>query len=328
LTTSLGFRAAGYEAPSPQGYHDWNSASAELEQLNADFGKLTQYRSVGTTFEGREIPALNAFGGSRQPRRVMVVGGHHAREWISVEVPLAFAMRIVRGQQPDAERRLLAEFDFTFVPMLNPDGHFYSMSPSTRLWRKNRREDDDYNIGVDLNRNYSMNWGCGFASKEPLSDMYRGGSAFSEAETSALRALFQAIKPDLLLSYHCYGEEVLYPWAFDPFSGADAALQAGKDLAEAYAAGTGLTGDRYVARSLRDHYGVGVGGELGDWALVESQGSCIPLTIELSPNGGNPGFMLPSSAISGVVAQNWDGLLKCLETLQRIRPARGENGYG
>lgn len=314
-----GYQVFGYEPPAPGGYHDWRSTCCELKKLSTDFSGA-EYVSIGSTFLKRDIPALKVNVGASYRKKVIVVGCHHAKEWISVEVPLAFARMIASGSATIGERQLLDEFSFIFIPMLNPDGHAYSTSPATRLWRKNRSEGEDF--GVDLNRNYSVHWGEGLTSCHATSDMFRGPQEFSEAETCAMRDLVRAIRPDLILSYHSFGERVLYPWAFDLFSSSDPALQAGKDLAVAYVAGTGRYGDPYDICAARDHYGPGiaVGGDMGDWALVESRGSCLPITVELSPNSVNPGFLLPSSAIPGVVAQNWSGLLHLLERHRSIKP--------
>ena len=110
---------------------------------------------------------------------------------------------------------------------------------------------------------------------------------------------------------------MLYPWAFEPQS-ADPVLALCRGLAEAYAEGTGVNGTPYDTGTGRDHYGpgIGVGGELCDWVLVELAGTCLALTIELSPASANPGFILPSSAIKSVVDQNWNGLLKLLQVFE------------
>jgi carboxypeptidase T len=314
------FVHTGFEPPAAGGFHDWRTTRDELRSLGTSFPGTTRYRSIGTTCEGLEIPSLTIAAAVARPRRILIVGCHHAREWISVEIPLAFANRIAGSLAPEVERPLLGHFEFTIVPMLNPDGHTYSTTPENRMWRKNRSLGDDY--GVDLNRNYSANWGKGLTSSSASSDMFKGEAAFSERETSAARDLFVELRPDLLLSYHSYGEEILHPWAFDPFSSKDPTLQAGQELSRAYAAGTGKLGDAYATRSLRDHYGegIGVGGDMCDWATIESRGDCLSLTIELSPRTGNPGFALPSSAIPNVVAQNWAGLIELLQLHRVIRP--------
>lgn len=310
------YRVSGFEPPGPGGYHDWQSTCRELQKLAADFPSAC-YTSIGPTSHGREIPVLHVNTVAPGGKKVLIVGCHHAKEWISVEVPLAFANMIASGS---TKQRVLDDFSFVFVPMLNPDGHVFSTQPTERLWRKNRSPNGG--VGVDLNRNYPVHWGQGLSSCRPDSDNFYGPAAFSEAETCALRDLFRAVAPHLLISYHSYGERILYPPAFDPFVSRDPVHEAGRELGMAYLAGVNRRGGTYDIRAARDHYGSGiaVGGDLCDWALVDTAGACLSLTIELSPASANPGFVLPSSAIPGVIAQNWDGLLELLKIHRAIRP--------
>ncbi len=55
-------------------------------------------------------------------------------------------------------RRLVDSAEIWVVPMVNPDGHDYSVRVY-RYWRKNRRANDDGSFGVDPNRNYGFAWG-------------------------------------------------------------------------------------------------------------------------------------------------------------------------
>jgi len=310
------YRVPGFELPGPGGYHDWKSTCSELQKLAGAFPNC-HYGSIGPTFQKRDIPILHVNAAATGRKKVLIVGCHHAKEWISVEVPLAFAQGIASGS---VTLPLLDEFSFVLVPMLNPDGHVYSTTSMTRLWRKNRSANGS--LGVDLNRNYGFHWGEGLGSSNPSSNMFRGPRAFSEVEACALRDLFCAVQPDILISYHSYGEKILYPPAFDPFLARDPIHEAGRTLGAAYMAGANRRGGSYEICAARDHYGPGipVGGDLCDWALAESAGACLCITIELSPVSVNPGFVLPSSFIPDVVTQNWGGLLELLQAHRLIRP--------
>lgn len=65
--------------------------------------------------------------------------------------------------------------------------------------------------GVDLNRNYDYNWAQG-GEGNPASWFYRGSHAGSEPEIEAITSL--AVRENIVagLSFHSYGEVVLYPW--------------------------------------------------------------------------------------------------------------------
>jgi murein tripeptide amidase MpaA len=55
---------------------------------------------------------------------------------------------------------ILNAFDYYILPVLNVDGHEYSQTED-RMWRKTRSYDGQANsccYGVDLNRNWDVNW--------------------------------------------------------------------------------------------------------------------------------------------------------------------------
>ena len=69
------------------------------------------------------------------------------------------------------------------------------------------------NDGVDTNRNWAEKWRYDQEGAVDIfnSDTYRGTSAQSEPEVSALDAMFAKLKPKFLLDYHTYGPLILYP---------------------------------------------------------------------------------------------------------------------
>ena len=83
----------------------------------------------------------------------------HAREWITPATALFIIDNIILNNIPQ---------NFIIVPVINVDGYEYTWS-SDRLWRKNRKpysqskfaisEMPDRCNGVDLNRNYDINFG-------------------------------------------------------------------------------------------------------------------------------------------------------------------------
>ena len=66
-------------------------------------------------------------------------GCHHAREWISVEVPFYVAKHLLENYSTDAHiRGLVNQSEIWIVPLVNPDGLEYSIH-FYRYWRKNMR---------------------------------------------------------------------------------------------------------------------------------------------------------------------------------------------
>ncbi len=76
------------------------------------------------------------------------------------------------------------------------------------MWRRNRHP----NCAVDLNRNFAWSYRkCFGSTSNCLLDNYNGPEPASELETKALSALFASIRPMSYLSYHSYGEYILWP---------------------------------------------------------------------------------------------------------------------
>ncbi len=200
-----------------------------------------------------------------------------------MEVPLLVAERLLETYDSDPSvREIVDGCELWIVPLLNPDGLEYSIG-TYRYWRKNRRDNGDGSFGVDLNRNYGQAWGLDDvgSSSDPSSGVFRGRSAFSEPETAALRDLVLGRGFDAVVSYHSFGQLILYPWAY---TAAPAPLQPvlealGRDMAVLIAA---VGGRAYaVGQSGEDLYLSN--GDAADWAYAELG---VPAyTIELPPRG-------------------------------------------
>ena len=113
---------------------------------------------------------------------VVFVGLHHAREWLTPEMCLALAEHLLDAYGSDVElTSCLNNLEIWIIPVLNPDGYHHTRV-ADRYWRKNRRNNGDGTFGVDLNRNYSYQWGGGSGiegSTLTADDTYQGPSPFS-----------------------------------------------------------------------------------------------------------------------------------------------------
>lgn len=175
----------------------------------------------------------------------------------------------------------------------------------TRLWRKTRSQGRQC-YGVDGNRNFDFHWMETGASSQECSETYAGSQAFSEPETAALRdyVLEHAHHIKLYLTFHSYGQYLLYPWGYTSALPEDAdelhALATRVNAAIAAVAGTrytigSSTNVLYPAAGGSDDYVKGVGGV------------ALSYTIEL-PGGGTWGFDLPTSRILPVVRETFEGI--------------------
>src|SRR2546428_3933704 len=80
---------------------------------------------------------------------------------------------------------ILARANLWFVPIVNPDGLEYARQVDT-TWRKNRRDNGDGTVGVDLNRNYGYMWGSGGFWTATNDSEYRGTGPVSETASPTI----------------------------------------------------------------------------------------------------------------------------------------------
>lgn len=203
-------------------WHTPAQMETELENLAAAHPNIAKIVEIGTSWNGNPIKALKISDwvnvDASAEGDVVFVGLHHAREWISAEMCLYFAEYLLNAYGSDAEiTQCINNLEIWIIPVLNPDGYQYSAT-TERLWRKNRRNNGNGTFGVDLNRNYSYQWGLGTGNEGSdfkFHDCYRGPSAFSEPETIAFRDFVNSLDhPKAILTYHSYSELFLRPWAY------------------------------------------------------------------------------------------------------------------
>lgn len=198
-------------------YYTYATMQNQLKEWAEKYSDICRLESIGTSNEGRDITAIkisdNPDVNEPEPA-ALLMGAHHAREWPSIEVPMATARKLLEEYSTNEEiKRLIDGREIWIVPMVNPDGVVYSMEKS-RYWRKNRRNNGGGTFGVDLNRNYGYKWGNVGASNSGSSDTYHGTGAFSEPESSAIKALATREKFQASISYHTYSELILYPFGY------------------------------------------------------------------------------------------------------------------
>lgn len=312
----------------------------DLERLARTYPTLTSLQTIGNSTEGRPIKALKI---SDNPGRdeasegdVVFISLMHAREWITVETLLYIADRMLYEYNSNSELRAdINAAQIWIIPIANPDGYQHSHSiplPSNwlttftqsqaenhpRFWRKNRRNNGDGSFGVDLNRNWSHEWGLNPGSSGmQSSDTYRGTSAFSEIENRVLRD-FVASRNNLktFVTYHNYSELYLRPWSYtfsDPPGETTlrSIVQRNIDLIQA------TSGHRYS-----ESIGYRASGETTDF--MWEQYRIAAFTPELRPTGtegsamrGLAGFAPPASTILPCAQENYPVALALLHDAAR-----------
>jgi carboxypeptidase T len=298
-------------------YRSYNSAVATLQNLASNHPEIASYMVLGKSFEGRDQPMLRISSlspGQAESEKIPAIlyqGCHHAREHLSVEVPLRFAEFLVNNYTSNENiKKLLDTREIFIAPVINPDGFFYDYTNgiSGKNWRKNRHPNSGGSYGVDLNRNYGFGWGGGGASDDPNNDTYRGPTAFSEIEIQNVRDFVKAKRHRMnsILDFHSFSELILYPWGYqyDDISNPQD-IQVYTKMAHQMS-----TWNNYTAEQSSDLYiasGVSLDYFYGELGMTT-------FTFELSPNsmfGG--GFYLSPSKIESVFNSNLKPMLYMLE---------------
>jgi carboxypeptidase T len=223
-------------AGSMGGFRTLSEILAKMDDLAASHPAIVSPRfSIGTSVEGRPIWAMRISDNPTVDEPDEPVAWfdalHHAREPMSGESLLLFADELATGYPADpVVRRIVESRNVVFVPCVNPDGYAYNEQTHPNgggLWRKNRRNNGDGTIGVDLNRNYGWEWGPqwpGGSSGSTSNDLYRGPSPFSEPETQAVRDAMALHPPGMAASAHSASDLWLFAWGYDTILAPDDAL--------------------------------------------------------------------------------------------------------
>ncbi len=210
-------RRLSAQKDAAQPYYTYDTMTATLKKWVAAYPNICRMESIGKSCENRDIWALkisdNPEKNEKEPA-ALIMGLHHSREWISVEVPMATAKTLLEGYGTDERlTRLVNEREIWFVPVVNPDGLIYSQT-SQQFWRKNRRKNANGSFGVDPNRNYGYKWGSVGSSDSPSADTYHGTGPFSEPETCAIRDFARREMFSADITFHSYSELILYPFSW------------------------------------------------------------------------------------------------------------------
>ncbi len=318
-------------AQAAGGFNVWRSYDAsggirdELYSIARRNSQIVKLEVIGQTLQGREIIALKVTKNAKTVADgarpdVLYMSTIHAREWISTEVNRRLLHYFVDNYGKNADvTNLVNTSELWFLVVANPDGYQYTFD-NQRLWRKNLHDNDGDgqvtgNDGVDLNRNYNVDWGYDNegSSTQFSADDYRGTGPASEPETRAHQALMDRLKFKFLITYHSYGPLILYPfgWQVQTPSADDPLFVAysGIDATPAISGfDPGVGADLYITNGTTDDYSYAKTGALS-WTVELNEGcdGCgfvfpddeslvqgeyeknLPFALDLAKSAANPG---------------------------------------
>jgi murein tripeptide amidase MpaA len=306
ILLTLLLSAAAYPQGINGAYHSYLELEADMFALQHRYPDIVKVFDIGDSLEKRNLYAMkisdNVLVEEDEPE-VLFLGCHHAREWISVEVPFLMGKYLAENYAADpAVKRFVDQSEIWIVPLVNPDGLEYTIH-GYRLWRKNRRDNGGGDYGVDLNRNYGYKWGLDNlgSSANPASEVYRGSAPFSEPETRSVRDLYLKKNFQALISFHSYTQLILYPWGYTK-QPPDGAATLKEIAAEMSARIQAVSGRLYEYGQSGDSLYL-TNGDVTDWAFALSG---IPAyTIELPPiDWASGGFFNRQEDIDPIFQEN------------------------
>lgn len=244
--------------------------------------------SSATTFEGRMVYWMkisdNANVDENEPE-MMYSAAHHAREPAGVSQLILYMYYLLENYNSNPEiQYIVNNTELFFVPCVNPDGYNYNATTNPGgggMWRKNRLDHGNGDYGVDLNRNYSYNWGYDNSGSSPNSfdDTYRGTSPGSEPEVQMMETLCANHNFRIALNYHTYSNLLICPWGYAPSTFTP-------DATTYNAWGSLLTKDNNYAFGTADQtVGYIVNGSSDDWMYGDQ--TTKPKIMAMTPEAGD-----------------------------------------
>jgi len=295
-------------------YHTYDEMLFLLQMAEARFPNICKLYDIGDSWEktqgfaDRDIWALKisdepSYEDPNEPE-ILFEGNHHARELITVEIPLAIIRELLTKYGRDQNiTDMVNNKEIWVVPMVNPDGHV-RVETVDSWWRKNLNRNNSSNPfewGVDLNRNYAYKWGYDNRGSSGIKWMedYRGAGPFSEPETQAIRDLAESHEFAGALSYHSYGDLFLFPWAYMNGDTPDQATY--EQISRAY---TGSNG--YTWGNANDGIIYNTNGDHDDWMYGEQ--TTKPMAYGCTVEVGSD-FWPPDNQIPVLIDENLNAAL-------------------
>ncbi|HEV8359997.1 MAG TPA: M14 family metallopeptidase [Candidatus Thermoplasmatota archaeon] len=276
---------------APQPFHTLEEIENHTLNYSAARPDVARVEVIGHTLEGRplyDVVLTNLSSAGPKPH-ILLDGGHHGNELAGTELVLYTIDFLLANHPANATvRALLDDFELHFVPLVNPDGYAAQTRGNA--------------LGVNLNRNYDVDWGNPIGSNTPVTGIVAhatgqpiqsvpivlenaGPAPFSEPETQAMRDLMERLHDRFAfyLTMHTPTNGFVAPWgaADPPFAIPanesavfEAELQWVRDHTE-YAAGKAQWGNFSAGLPYSPS------GSSQDWVYMRHRAAAYTLEVEI-----------------------------------------------
>ncbi|MCF8243065.1 MAG: immune inhibitor A [Melioribacteraceae bacterium] len=300
------YGVSGFGYGSMGGYYTLAEVYQKLDEMHDDYPDLITARdSIGTSIEGRTLYVVkisdNPNMRENEPQ-VFYNSLIHAREPQGMMTVLYYMFYLLENYGTDPEvTYLVNNREIYFLPVINVDGYEYNRTNSPNgggMWRKNRRDNSDFSMGVDLNRNWGYQWGYdnSGSSGTPSDETYRGEAPFSEPENQVIREFINTKNFKTALNYHTFSNLLIIPWGYITQETPDSLVfrDFGRDMSAYNGYTWGVSGDIIYE----------VNGSTDDWMYGEQTEKPKIYSITPEVGGGSDGFWPPQSRIFPLAIEN------------------------
>lgn len=310
--------------PGFGGYYSFAQMEAAMNTLTINYSSIAQRISLGQSHEGNDIWCIkisdNVANDDTNEPEVLFMGLQHAREAIGGSSMIFLMQYLCENYATDIRiRNLVDNREIFIIPCVNPDGWEYNRlnGGAGSGWRKNRCNNPGSSFGVDLNRNWGVDWGncsapivgspssCG--SNDPFDDTYYGTNPFSEPETQAIRDFTYTRHFVAMIDQHAYGPYYSLPFG-RPSLPSNTMTSDDSDFYTYIASAMGTYNGMRAGNSPQA-LGYEVAGGVKDWMLkgnigTGTKGKVYGMTGEGGAGGGTGGsfgsFWAPAGEIENL----------------------------
>ncbi|CAG4987475.1 unnamed protein product [Colias eurytheme] len=253
-----------------EGFYRYDKILDHMRSIENNYESSTEIDAKlvisGQTDEGRPLVYLRITNYSNTPKPVIIIeGGIIPREWITVPAVL-------------------------------------NMVDKLRFWTKSRSLRSDLGQicpGVNINRNFDIDWSISDSSSSPCSHLYAGIAPFSEPESRFIRSLLEehGRNIQLYISLQNTGGFISYPWQYEKAASGMFRQHyfLANDMVEAI-------GEDYKADVGSLAYGDRQSGTSADYFSINE--ILYAFNIDIAPRGDN-GVVFAVSEIRNVIDSVW-----------------------